>query len=46
MKSFIHPVGVCFLALMAIPAGAADAPEKNVKPLRVLLTIGGHGFDR
>lgn len=46
MKSFILLVGVFVLAFTAIPAVAGDAPKKNAKPLRVLLTIGGHPFDR
>lgn len=46
MKSFIRLAGVCFLAFSSISARAADTKERDGKPLRVLLTTGGHAFER
>src|SRR5690348_2673096 len=40
---------ILFLAVwcaIASPAVAADSPEKTSKPIRVLLTYGGHGFEQ
>jgi type 1 glutamine amidotransferase len=45
MKHTVLPA-LCCLVAMSAAALAADSPDKTAKPIRVLLTYGGHEFEQ